>query len=795
MKNKSLLLGLAALLTFAISFSGCDNPINTETIMDSPLVKLADPVVRVMSYEGFNVVSWSPVPDAKSYDVWRLDMESKTQVHLHGTTTAAGDLSYVDDVSNPGNPTAGSTTSVTPLVNEREYEYTVIAIPTGINTTGVTTPLSAKENIYSGKGSSELVAAQVPDRMTYKVAKVSNLQTKVVDGKLSVSFKLPENAVAAVTYTYDTTPTGAAGLGGDMDSNFTATTDAGYLYPNGYTQSDFPVIGGKATVVVQTSYSPTTSSASSYYDVDTPDTKTFDVDKYEIGLLWPSSASINAVYLPNTTAIDSSSYLPSGTVRLSFPGIVGATEFGVTYKVYKAEVGTLGTKYATTAEWKVVEGTQVISPVSGVVTIDETSTAWAGTNKVKYMVIAETMNEDKKVQSKPIIGDLTSAIALTSSSLSANVVDVTGRKVNLSWTEEPGVKYVLYRALINEAEQETSSYESIFDSTATASNGGTLVNNDRIFIDTLPKYRQSYKYRLVAEKDTIKSEATTKIDTAPFSKTLVAPSTGITAGLSANASSINVYGIQVNVDITGGYTDDLTAHVYKRVSSAPTLWSDAGTITGTNFGQNAAGVEVLGLVPGTSYDFKVEFTSSDQGTTKLLLKTDTTATWTGTTSPATADSALQSALSGTTFTTGNASPATNAAKIAINFGSSTTPSLLKGANLYAKEVVAGSAVGDKISLTPTISVQTTVRNQSATLGNLSANSLYYDLAVNALNRVGTYSATNNVRTYRIFTEGSSGDDSSSYLVVTVTSTSATSVTTKIQNGSSGSNSETVTFNW
>jgi hypothetical protein len=732
--KKSLLLGLAALLVFAIGFSGCENPTNTlEKTIEAASVKLADPVVSVKAYEGFNVVSWSPVPDAANYDIWRLDTESKTQINVFNNVSPTADLSYVDNVTDTGNS----------LVNGRSYQYTVIAKPAGINATG-TTPLSARDNIYSGKGSAS-VTANVPNRLSYKVPKATNIQTAITNGQLYVSFTVPDNATAKVTYTYADAALGDALLGSaaDIGTSFTTTTGAGYLYPAGYTTATFPVIGGTAKIKVQTEYFSNTVSSIPYFFNDDLATADVAVDKYAIGLEW-GSGTFTALYLPDT---GSSVNLTSGTVRLTFPGIANAADYGaVTYKVYKAEVGTsyssspsiIAADYAT-AQWTLVTFSDPldIDPVTGVVIANETVTAWTE-NTTKYLVIAEVQNSGKTVQSLPKSATLTSAI-LTAPILSVNLFDAENKKVALTWTAEEGVTYTLSRAVINEATtaQEISAYENI-DIPAQL-----LADTQRVVIDTLPKFRQSYRYRLIAEKDGLKKEGTAAssssldITAEPFSKT-------VTGTFAATTSTTNRQAIDLTLTLTDTTTNEInsdlraaiyrSAWVYDSSPEAYTPWAQVAT--GLTF-NDPANPETLKYEDanrplGTKYKYRVVLTTTETGLTYEL--TGITPS-TDVAYPATAYSTITAQASSPSLAV--SSDNTTAGTLTILTKSTIDPyPILTGAKLYLANA------SDTYEELGTIAYTTTATAQTATVAAITAKSYYVSLNAAALAKVRKVGGSN-----------------------------------------------------
>jgi hypothetical protein len=360
MKRKFLFSGMAALIALAMVFAGCAQPtdmnINTDGV--TTLVKLDNPVVHVTAYDGFNVVSWEPVRDAASYTVWRVDTQSSSQVDISSVATI-GDNTIIDNV----------TESWEKLANGRTYKYIVIAVPDAARYADVNlgTALApdyklsdAHIDIYSGRGEAT-VTARVPDPATYKVPKASDIKYRLdPNGFLYVSWTQPANAKAKIGYFIGGYPTDAALSPEAFDAAFylysdtyvagTSTIDylfttsgAGYLYPRNAVTAVFPVIGGKATIAIQTEYltDKTVQSTGNIYARDNPAKLDITLDQYNLELNWQGATfTATHIYKDATT----------GTVQLSWPRIQGDDDVyssktysnsdttKVTYNVYKREI-------------------------------------------------------------------------------------------------------------------------------------------------------------------------------------------------------------------------------------------------------------------------------------------------------------------------------------------------------------------------------------------------------------------------------------------------------------------------
>jgi hypothetical protein len=315
------------------------------------LVKLDNPVVHVTAYDGFNVVSWEPVRDAALYYVWRVDTQSSSQVNVGVNISSISNLTLIDNVAQSTSPASEK------LVNGRTYKYIVIAYPsinrylndgTGSgNTTGFT---DAHNDLYSGRGEAT-VTAKVPDPATYKVPKATDIKYQLdpISGTIRISWTQPANATAQIRYFPGGYPADAAldfaGFNTLTTTSLFSATGPGYLYPKNAVSASFPVIGGKATIAIQTSYYPGLSAGTTVYASDRPATQNITLDQYNLDLDWQNTTPPN-----NFTATHIYKTATTGTVQLAWSRILGdddvysSTTYSttasnkVTYNVYKREI-------------------------------------------------------------------------------------------------------------------------------------------------------------------------------------------------------------------------------------------------------------------------------------------------------------------------------------------------------------------------------------------------------------------------------------------------------------------------
>jgi hypothetical protein len=539
-----LFSGIAALIALAMVFAGCAQPTDMNITTDgvTTLVKLDNPVVHVTAYDGFNVVSWEPVRDADSYDVWRLDTQSSSQVLVgtgFGNTT---DLSVVDDV------TVGAGTPLQKLANGRTYKYIVIASPGELYRTSSTTDYSgvdeAQKDLYSGRGEAT-VTARVPDPATYKVPKASGITTRLdPDGTLYVSWTQPANAKATIGYFIGGYPADAAlpntvaeFTGSNLFTPFAGTplfssTGAGYLYPKNAVTTTFPVIGGKATIAILTTYAGGTMYAS-----DVPAKVDVTFDQYNLNLDWQSAAVLTATHIYKDAT--------TGTVQLSWPRIQGDEDVysskpysnsdttKITYNVLKREIPINQDNSAlggyVYGDWVKVNFTY-IDPADGHSTPNliyavETGDVKSTLSTWEYMVYASANRGGKTNHSYPKTGTLARTLPAEATIAATTGIAYGGGKnsdghpytirIDVAGLQD-GVSYKLYRGelipiLIErlatgntrwvDPDPTTLQYQfTSYDSTVVDQWTGERVKADTSgsIFDTGIEPRKSYIYKLVS---------------------------------------------------------------------------------------------------------------------------------------------------------------------------------------------------------------------------------------------------------------------------------------------------------
>jgi hypothetical protein len=476
MKRRFLIPSLAAFITLAILFIGCAQPTDTTvtTGTDTPLVKLSDPVVRVTPYEGFNVISWEPVPDAKDYTVWRTDTESSSQIKVDTTAyVATSNLSIIDNVTDSGQK----------LANGRAYKYIVVASPAAsrLDRSGLT----AQEDVYSGKGEFTVVA-NIPDPATYKVHQASGITYRLdPDGMLYVSWTQPANAKATVGYFPGGYPADAAGafeafLDAPSGAGYLyADLGAGYLYPRNAVSATFPFIGGKGTIAIQTEY----FVSGTIYAKDRP--ATVDIvgyDQYNLDLVWkdfPGSTEpdLKATHIYNVNDAT------TGNVQLTWSRIKGdedvysgepystGADTQVIYNVYKREIGLNQdgiSSVKVSSDWSKVDYERINvsddrDSYLDLVYAKETGAVKSFLGTWQYMVFASTSNGAS--YSYPLTADLIRTLPDEATIYSA-VVEYGGTAYDdrpytnkiVVQSLRDGVSYKLYRGVLDPILIESNNY-------------------------------------------------------------------------------------------------------------------------------------------------------------------------------------------------------------------------------------------------------------------------------------------------------------------------------------------------
>jgi hypothetical protein len=605
--------GIAVFITLAMLFSGCTLPTDMSIANgdDKPLVKLGNPVVRATAYDGFNVVSWEPVPDAATYKVWRTDTQSSSQVFI-GSYTSGNTLSVVDNAA---------TSTVEKLAHGRAYKYIVIAAPDArhLTNTGGTLPdnITAQEDLYSGKGE-VTVTARIPDpASSYKVPQATGINYRFdSDGKLYVSWTQPANAKATIGYFPGGLPTGAVYTSDAFDNALASSTTvlttgylfsdtgAGYLYPKNAVTVAFPVIGGQATIAIQTEYWNGTM-----YARDNPATKNITLDQYDLDLHWDATApalSATHIYKDETT----------GTVQLSWPRIKGDEDVyssetyltnasdKVTYNVYKRELAPNqdGVNYGRVyGDWSKVEF-DIVDLSDGFTTetiyaVEKTAASGAGADgEIKssygnwqYVVFASASKGSKTSHSYPLTAylqrtlpteaEISAAVAYGNSATST---DPYTNRISVS-NLTAGVSYKLYRGILTPilrnyygdwAVPSANNYQfTAYDTTPIETWDGAPIFGDTTaaIYDSNIVPRTVYIYKLVSSiGDTLLGDGSVAQIVPEYTADAASVYSSLHLAVSALASSAtrdsySVYQGWITARLTNdGYSKGMTAELFYR---------------------------------------------------------------------------------------------------------------------------------------------------------------------------------------------------------------------------------------
>jgi hypothetical protein len=182
--KKALLLGGAALLAFALTFSACENTYEVKATQTIPDLEGPGNFKAINEQEGVITLTWDPVYDAgNTYEVWRKTGEEPA-VKLNATLNplfSNGSCRY-DDIVSPANP----------LKNAEEYTYTVVAVSRAV----------ASQVVHTGTSSATITPAKIPAAGAYTVPAVEGLtavKATASNGQVvRISWNKPSNP--GVTY-------------------------------------------------------------------------------------------------------------------------------------------------------------------------------------------------------------------------------------------------------------------------------------------------------------------------------------------------------------------------------------------------------------------------------------------------------------------------------------------------------------------------------------------------------------------------------------------------------------------
>ena len=339
------ILSVAAAIALAAALISCGDSSDEFSGAVDTYKTLSAPSVKAKAYPGVNYVTWAPVAQATSYDVYRIADGAASGTYL-GNVTAASGTARAD---------VASTSNV--IADGKTYEYVVVALAGNTNNTSGSTVPTRSIYLAANKGSAS-VKAYVPAAGT-KITDFTDSYTKNFLKKYADAKSL-EKAGAKITFVNDVLG------GGDLYATYPAT--AGFKFGVKFINKTQPDFIKKANTNTNAALyledytankTATTLGAGEYEAYVTvapvcdyyPTTVTFSLGTYTIPELKVTKA----------TAITSAKFVSEKKAVVQWtPAVLASTKAAApttNYKVYRTE-GTLAdgnTLVAVTAEIKTTD--------------------------------------------------------------------------------------------------------------------------------------------------------------------------------------------------------------------------------------------------------------------------------------------------------------------------------------------------------------------------------------------------------------------------------------------------------
>ncbi len=486
--------------------------------------------IKAAVYEGMIIVSWNPVKDAKSYDVYRRDSATGqivTLAKLDGATTfySSDNPYYVDYVG-----------FYNQLVHGRGYQYTVVA-HSGQSTNGLYDNQTRVEDLVFNSQTSVNAAANIPNRDTYLLKGPNNIKVErmPLEDTLIVTWKAEINMSYDVAYTY------AGDLGSGATGDYSVWRGSAHNGIDGAIGfAIFPLIGGANTVTVYPSF----SGGHGYY----PEKETFIVTEDFVKMELSAPGSFTSAYVD-----DVKSY-----VSLTWYDVYEATS----YNIYKAEVSDVTTSVAnvkttTISDWTAVQtSTPEMRLSGGIKKWYAKEENFDPTKNYAYMIIAQNSTAKSIPATTGLAaktytpGNGTFTAPVVAASFSTAGSDVY---INLSWAE------------VKDSNGVETTYEVYRAATAVA--GGTAAIGDwaklSLTIDKIGNtlYAQDmtdsakYAYKVLAKGTTGNSVLSSAVAATPATISIV----GLNAYYTGTGNAVRIQWR----DITDPYGNTVTYIAYR----------------------------------------------------------------------------------------------------------------------------------------------------------------------------------------------------------------------------------------
>ncbi|MDR2419206.1 MAG: hypothetical protein LBD79_09155 [Treponema sp.] len=715
MQKKSLLLGLAALV-LAMTFIGCDNGLsNPDSITNIENAQaLSGPAnLSAKAYRGVNLITWDVHKDAKSYTVYRKDTVTGITKLLKG------------DQDNPLDPEEtryiDATTLSEPLVNGREYTYTVIA---NSGKSPVTRSLDQNSIIHDG-ASSVKVKANIPEigtPVTMPAATDITIENKTIDGADVFIVKWTDKEEFfnnySVGYVYEATPTEFESLY-DVD---TALADSGevsqYLDREKYVF--LPAIGGKLTFRV----------TGSFYNEDND------------GFGYYTTASVEKAYDQGATTVlpevdDFQAYRDGSNVKLEWSNVENATG----YAIYKAKA-----KKDSDDKTKIIGAWTKVTPSSQVQGADKWSALEekvdTSTN-YKYLIIATAGTEGTPIRSRSPATASISDTTITNPNLAVAAYwnpTTQADSVAISWNAQTGATYKLERAEATQVGKDKNNAPILV---AIAAYTTLELASDKAasYADETAIKRHSYIYKLTITYNGETKQYEKNMATEPFSATVSA------AQLTVEPSTNNVNAITVAFEASPTQKNhDLSAELYRQETTSE------GKLIGKAIKINTADLPVgyefedTGLEAGKYYMYSMLLKSSSEKADMTDTKDKLYGSNNKGVAPSSAGEQFSQKFTATVNPDEVASGTDTHFVYSENTGENNSAPLLKGAALY--KMTRSATSQDKLSnamfswtgktTAGSINYKSAAAALAAPLANVNQYDTYFSVSATTTTPAGTY---------------------------------------------------------
>jgi hypothetical protein len=562
--RKTLLFGTVALIVLAVLFTGCQDPMNPDSMTTGEAIpSISGPgEVTATAYPGANLITWSLVKDAKSYTLYRQrsggELITVTQ-QAKGNTEV--DLYYLDAVSFDNQ-----------LVDGVDYTYTVVA-NSGQSTSGRAT---VGETVIFDGAASARVTATIPKRdekVTELTAEtIAAITPEVVqdDGAETLLVTWPQDN-PALTYKVEYS------LG--KTNPFTIVSGASNnpydLFEQAYYKT--PLFGGANTLTITVLFNGETV----YYK---PTTVTKELAAYTLSTIAkPTNFSVTRND-DNTTA------------KVAWTAVAPAVKAS-DYKLFRAEIeGTLPDNEDDPLDPVTIVGDWTAVPLTAAqqngLSIEVQDTGLGLDKQYAYVLYAQV----GEAKSDPVAQKLDSTDEPLQD-FTAEVVD--DNKVTIAWPAKTGLTYTLARAAITEYPAYSISEYTPITIPATPSAGWYTVTDS-------PAIRKAYRYKLTVTSGSIVKTYSTDVDTGVFKDSA-------DVSLSVNAHPTEAYATVISINNgTAIGEGDLFVDLYRATAKA----GEDGWITGTETAAFAKittidlkadpTYEDTGLTPGQPYVYRIE---------------------------------------------------------------------------------------------------------------------------------------------------------------------------------------------